>query len=226
MNNIFLSQYDKVAYSLKKFTVDEMPASVRRILCIDENFLNVVVRGGLAYALLTKSADYVLSDVDLIYPRSSFDLVVEFYSHNADKVFVNHNTFFDTVVTAFWQSGDDFYKVDALILEKLPPTISIKWENTMLRIVDGLVLWHDRLKKIAQRFLRGHTEQKTRNHILVAKCLAEYLLKEDVFVSSNPPCNLEQLVLVAVKVADEFLTPSEARVFSNLQKKLLLKMVP
>lgn len=226
MNNIFFSQYDKAAYPLKKFTANEMPDSMKKILRIDEKILNGVVRGGLAYALLTKSFDYVLSDIDLIYPRNSFESVVECYSQSADYVFVNHNTFLDTVVTAFWRSGDNFYKSDALILEKLPLTISIEWENHTLKIVDGFFLWCDRLKKISQRVLRGHTEQKTRNHILVAKRLAEYLCEENATVSSNLPCDLEQLVCAAVKVAADFLTPSEASNFSDLQKKLLLKLEP
>ena len=226
MKNIFFSQYDKAAYPLKKFTANEIPDTMKKILCIDENFLNGAVRGGLAYVLFTKSADYVLSDIDLIYPHSSFEPVVEFYSHNADYVFVNHNTFSDTVVTAFWQNGDTFYKADALILEKLPLTNSIEWENHILKIVDGFFLWCDRLQKISQRFLRGHTEQKTRNHILVAKRLAEYLYKEHASVPSIPPCDLEQLVLATVKVAEEFLTPLEASTFSDLQKKLLRKMEP
>ena len=226
MNNIFFSQYDKAAYPLKKFTANEIPDTMKKILCVDENFLNGAVRGGLAYALLTKNADYVLSDIDLIYPRSCFESVVECCARNADCVFVNHNTFSDTVVTAFWQSGDEFCKADALILDKLPSTISIEWENHALRIVDGFFLWCDRLKKISQRRLRGHTEQKTRNHILVAKHLAEYLCQENASVSSNLPCELEQLVLSAAKEAEAFLTPSEARNFSDLQKKLLLKTEP
>ena len=105
MNNVICGQYDSNNYSLKRFYEYEIPNVIREILLELSHKELAVFRGGLAFVILLKEKEYLLKDLDMIaYAENKDDILA--CLGDADVVYINKNTFGDTVITAFWKVDD------------------------------------------------------------------------------------------------------------------------
>jgi len=101
----------------------------------------------------------------------------------AESVFVNKNTFGDSVITAFWKTENEYYKLDTLLCRELPSLSKRSFDGKELIVVSASYIWSNRIEKIAEKEIRNHDDKKTLNHYKVARTISNYLAdhKEEVY---------------------------------------------
>ena len=77
MGKIVKGQYDCTVYPLKRYTITEIPMYIWGILLGTQEKSSAVIRGGLAYILLSNDMNYILKDIDLLCKESEAERIVE-----------------------------------------------------------------------------------------------------------------------------------------------------
>lgn len=174
MNNVVWGQYKAADYPLKHFYYEEIPERVKKVL-FDLNQRKIAVfRGGIAFVFLLNKTDYKLKDLDMLAYDGNRDEIIDVLS-DSDIVYINKNTFGDTVITAFWEDNQEYFKLDVLLNCELPKLNEIVFNTTSVTTVSASYLWRNRLEKIAEKEIRGHSVEKTKNHYNAARVLSLYL---------------------------------------------------
>lgn len=220
MSNVIYGQYDANEYPLKRYYIAEIPNKIKDVLYELSFSRTAIVRGGLAYVLLLNESGYLLKDMDMLALNDDKDRVIEILSV-ADSVYVNKNTFGDTVVTAFWNENNQYYKLDVLLGDNLPDVYEKEMEDKYVRVVSPSYIWKNRIEKIAEKKKRNHDNNKTLNHYNVATKLSEYLIerKEEI---CNKDVDVVNLKLDEVEnVLLNLITKEEVNDFIQLQRELV-----
>lgn len=225
MGKIVKGQYDCTVYPLKRYTITEIPMYIWGILLGTQEKSSAVIRGGLAYILLSNDMNYILKDIDLLCKESEAERIVENFSVLADVVYINKNTFKESVITAFLSDHHGtYYKIDTLMVKEMPPLNTVEWNDYTLLVIGIVELWCDRVKKISQNKLRRHSREKTLNHINVLENITLAIRHRNELFS---PCSREELEKVtnnAIEVMKDFVSPDKYIVFQENIKYILEKM--
>lgn len=225
MGKIIKGQYDCTAYPLKRYTITEIPMYIWKILLGTQEKSNAVIRGGLAYILLSNDMNYILKDIDLLCKESEAERIVENFSVSADVVYINKNTFQESVITAFFSDHyGTYYKIDILILKEMPSLNTVEWNVYTLSVIGIVELWCDRVKKISQNKLRRHSREKTLNHINVLENITLAIRHRDDLVSPYSREELYKVTNNAIEVVKDFVSPDKGVVFQENIKYILEKM--
>lgn len=194
MGKIVYGQYDSTRYPLAKFKIHKIPENILNVMQ-DLNQHNLAIyRGGVGYIFLLSEEDYLLKDLDMIALETQAKEVLNKVSV-ADEVYINKNSFGQTVITAFWKAGEFYYKLDILMLRTLPKTIMCEYDKIEIRTVTASYLWSNRISKIAEKNIRNHTDFKTNNHYIVAKKISEYLIKNPTKVDIDDINNVAKKMI-------------------------------
>lgn len=222
MSNIIYEQYDSTRYPLKRFYYREIPDEILDILlqlCQKEL---AVFRGGFAFVLLLNEIEYLLKDLDMLALDHNLDnLLVALSESEAENIFVNKNTFGDSVVTAFWKDKNEYYKVDILLCKELPDLCKKVVDGNVVVTVSASYIWSNRIEKIAEKEIRNHDEQKTRNHYKVAKALGYYLLEHKKDIHKRDFEIVRSRLEDASEVLSLLITKNELNEFIHIQLDLV-----
>lgn len=225
MGKIVKGQYDCTAYPLKRYTITEIPMYIWKILLGTQEKSNAVIRGGLAYILLSNDMNYILKDIDLLCKESEAERIVENFSVSADVVYINKNTFQESVITAFFSDHHGtYYKIDILMLKEMPSLNTVKWNVYTLSVIGIVELWCDRVKKISQNKLRRHSREKTLNHINVLENITLAIRHRDDLVSPYSREELYKVTNNAIEVVKDFVSLDKGVVFQENIKYIMEKM--
>ena len=180
MVKVIEKQYNSSNYPLMLFQWNDLPNYI--VSVIEElNALNkVIIRGGLAYILLTKDFGYPLKDIDFIADYSSKRDIIKVLQV-ADIIYLNKNRFGDDVITAFWNIKDKYIKLDVLLCKNLPCIERVFYYKEYL-VMAPTPLLLNKLNKIIQKTFRNHNDYKTYRDYLVAKNLVKYMLENNIFM--------------------------------------------
>ena len=219
--NVTYGQYNDQEYVLTRFHFDEIPMNIMdsiRNLCEKSK---CALRGGMAYIYLIKDYSYMLKDIDLLGEKSDIDKILHILG-GADHIFVNKNTFNQDVITAFWKSEEDYYKIDVLLVDDFSFYEIIECNG--FKTVTADYLWKNRLEKIVQKEIRHHSDDKTRNHFYVASNLAEYLVDCDGYKYSVDSLEVKTLLLHIREVLADLMNEDDLEKFMALQNKIIQRM--
>ena len=220
MKNVIYGQYDSNFYSLKRFYEHELPNEIREIhLELSQKEL-AVFGGGLAFVFLLNETDYLLKDLDMIaYVEKMDDILV--CLKKVDVVFINKNTFGDTVITAFWKSNNEYFKLDVLLCNKMPNICEKDIYGKKCYVVTASYVWRNRIEKIAEREIRMHDDKKTLNHYMVARKLSQYLVENKGIIHEEDCIAVEMKLPEVQEVLSKLVVLSELEQFMNLQFELV-----
>lgn len=220
MNNVIWGQYNSANYPLKHFFYDEIPESIiKTLMKLCERQL-AIFRGGIAYIFLLNKIDYKLKDLDMLANEENRDEIIDVLSE-ADVVYVNNNTFGDTVITAFWKDDKEYFKLDVLLKCKLPQLTKIVFESSMVSTVSASYIWRNRIEKIAEKEIRGHDINKTKNHYNVALALSQYLIKNKNEIFEEDAEIVENRLNEVEVVLENILPKAEIKQFVEMQLDVL-----
>ena len=172
---IIYGQYSSRDYPLKQYSFNDIPSHIRDVLKNLSDKKLAICRGGMAYILLTGDNSYLLKDIDMLAKESDAGNIFKFL-FNADVVYVNKNKFNNDVITAFWKDDLDYYKLDILLQKNKINYIKIN-NDVFDRVVPASYIWRDRIKKISENDIRGHSAEKTLRHFYVAYNISVFLQK-------------------------------------------------
>lgn len=213
-------QYLSKHFPLKKFYIDSIPQhlvqTLRAIL-----LFNVALRGGIAYVLHCDRKNYELKDIDALGLEDDVNTLIETLSSTADEVFLNHNYAGENVLTAFWKSQEEYYKLDILFVKKIPNTVLLAWKDISVKCVPIEFIWCDRIRKIAERNIRNHPPQKTLNHYEVIKDLSLKMLKMNNYTFSISNSALMTTLVAAKNELYGLLPEADVNDFFELQLSVL-----
>lgn len=220
MSNVIYGQYDSNEYTLKRFYEYELPLNIKDVMLKLNQDKLAAFRGGLAFVYLLDERGYLLKDLDMVAYPHCLEKILE-YLEDSDIVYVNKNTFGDSVITAFWRNLDDYYKLDILLCEEMPSLCEKNIDEKVLRIVAPSYLWRNRIEKIAEKETRKHDGKKTLNHFYVASELSQYLYKNRNELEEKD-INIVRIKLHdAQNVLSKLLTKMEVEEFMKLQLELV-----
>ena len=214
-------QYNDQEYILNRFYFHDIPKNILdsiRKLCGETK---CALRGGMAYIFLVKDYSYMLKDIDLLGEKSEVEKMLQMLG-GADHIFVNKNTFNQDVITAFWKSEEDYYKLDILLDDDFSLYEIIECND--FKTVTADYLWKNRLEKIVQKEIRRHSNDKTRNHYYVALNLAEYLINCDGYKYSVDSIEVKTLLLGVREVLVDLVNDDDLDKFMNLQNRVIQRM--
>lgn len=174
MNNVTYEQYDSQQYPLKRFYCREIPREIEDVLMRLCHAELAVFRGGLAFVYLMNEREYLLKDLDMLALEVNTNNILMTLS-GAETVFVNKNTFGDNVITAFWKSENEYYKLDILLCREMPDLCRKVFDDKEVTTVSASYIWRNRIEKIAEKEIRKHDDKKTLNHYKVVRTLSDYL---------------------------------------------------
>lgn len=220
MKKVIYGQYDANAYPLKRFYEDELPDKIRELFFLLSHQQLAVFRGGLAFVFLLNEKKYLLKDIDMMAYSDNKDVLLD-YLKCAEIVYVNKNTFGDSVITAFWKADDEYYKLDILLCNKMTSLCERIINGKSLYIVSASYLWRNRIEKIAEKNIRKHDNKKTLNHFYVAHKLSQYLIESRELIFE------EDINVVIEKLSDlqlvlsKMITERELEQFMKLQFELV-----
>lgn len=220
MSKVIYGQYDSDKYPLKRFLEQEIPSGIRNVLLELSHLKLAVFRGGLAFVFLTNESRYLLKDLDMMAYSSNKNEILGCLQ-SADIVYVNKNTFGDTVITAFWRADDDFYKLDILLCEEMPSLCEKNINGKVVCIVSASYIWRNRIEKIAEKKLRKHDDKKTLNHFRVASKLSRYLIESKELIGEEDNSIVRSKLPVAKEVLSDLITETELEQFMKLQSELI-----
>ena len=138
-----------------------------------------------------------------------------------DVVFINKNTFGDTVITAFWKSNNEYFKLDVLLCNKMPNICEKDIYGKKCYVVTASYVWRNRIEKIAEREIRMHDDKKTLNHYMVARKLSQYLVENKGIIHEEDCIAVEMKLPEVQEVLSKLVVLSELEQFMNLQFELV-----
>lgn len=222
--------YEKEKYPLLYFDVHEIPIELKVVMDKLHTKFPLVVRGGLAYVLNTSDTTYRLKDIDLAMDvRQKEEIYLEIQS-DVDEIFLNKNTFGDDVLTLFWVQENGYYKIDILLVGKLPSAkrLYVKFMEKELYIMDLTTLWYNRICKIAEKVERGYTDEKVMLHYRVVRRLtANFLEKKHVNKKELQAIGkllLQQKIEKSLTVLIDYLEEEQLRFYENQLNLILLQV--
>lgn len=217
---VIYGQYDATEYPLKKFYYKEIPKEIKYSMFeLNESEL-AVFRGGLAYIFLLDKKEYLLKDLDMIALESNLNKILQLLK-NQDVIYVNHNTFGASVITVFWKSKNDYYKLDILLCKQLPELCRKTYEDKKITIISLSYLWKNRIEKIAQKEQRNHNDKKTLNHYTVVKTISTYLIEHKDEVSRLDAKIVEDNLEMVKKVLSLLIDEKELENFIEIQENII-----
>lgn len=220
MSDVIYGQYDSNEYILKRFYEYELPLRIKDVVMkLNQNKL-AAFRGGLAVVYLMDESEYLLKDLDMVAHINNLNKILACLE-NSDVVYVNKNTFGDYVITVFWKTFDDYYKLDILLCEEMPNVCEKNIDGKILYVVAPSYLWRNRIEKIADKEIRRHDNKKTLNHFHVASKLGRYLYKNRNEIEEKDTYIVKLRLHDVQDVLSKLLTKMELEEFIKLQLKLV-----
>lgn len=220
MSEVIYGQYDSNEYTLKRFYESELPQTIKDVM-MKLNHKNLAVfRGGLAFVYLLDEREYLLKDLDMIARTQSLEKIIS-YLVDSDIVYVNKNTFGDSVITAFWKNIDDYYKLDILLSEEMPHVCEKNIDGEVLHIVTPSYLWRNRIEKIAEKTIRKHDDKKTLNHYHVATSLGQYIYKNRIELDEKDVDVVRKKLYAVQEILSKLLPKMEVEEFIKLHSELV-----
>lgn len=183
MGNVIYGQYDLHRYPLKRFYYEQLPKKINDVLLQLNQAKLAIFRGGLAFVFILNEKQYLLKDLDMFGFENKKESILNVLV-NADIIFINKNTFGSSVITAFWKSEIEYYKLDILLCSDIPSTCEREVNGKNVTIVSASYIWKNRIEKIAEKNIRNHDDMKTLNHYRVANSLSKYLLNHKDEISA------------------------------------------
>ena len=177
-------------------------------------------RGGLAFIYLLDEKEYILKDLDMVASPNNLEKIIS-YLNDSDIVYFNKNTFGDSVITAFWNTEEDYYKLDILLSEEMPSICVKNIDGKELHIVSPSYLWRNRIEKIAEKAIRKHDDKKTLNHYCVANALGQFLDKNRLELAENDVNVVRNKLLDVQEVLLRLLSKEEVDEFMQLHLELV-----
>lgn len=223
MNNIIWGQYNAADYPLKHFFYKDIPENVKGILMKICASKLAIFRGGIAFIFLLNKTDYELKDIDMLATFDNCDVIINILSES-DIVYVNKNTFDDTVITAFWKDGQEFFKLDVLLNSELPRLTGCIIESNIVYTVSASYIWRNRIEKIAEKEKRCHNEKKTKNHYNVAIAISKYLKDNRNEIFEDDARIVEKRLDEAKNVLINIVPENEVNRFVTLQRTIIEEM--
>lgn len=220
MKNVIYGQYDSSFYPLKRFYEQELPNEIREILLVLSQKQLAVFRGGLAFVFLLNEKDYLLKDLDMIAYVENRDNIIA-YLRNADVIYINKNTFGDTVITSFWKTNDEYFKLDILLCNKMPSVCEEDIYGKKCYVVTASYVWRNRIEKIAEKEIRMHDDKKTLNHYKVARKLSQYLIENKEEIHEEDYIAVEAKLSEVQGVLSKLVATSDLEQFMNQQLELV-----
>ena len=220
MVKIIYGQYDFDKYPLKRYRYDEIPADIKRVLSNLNEKEIAVFRGGLAFIFLLNENQYILKDLDMLALKTSKDIIIEMLAC-ADIVYVNENSFGDTVVTAFWGKNYEYFKLDILLCDIMPQISICIYEGEKKKTISASYIWRNRIEKIAEKEKRKHDENKTLNHYRVAKILCDHLKNNKEEICNDDAKIVAEKINDAKEVLNNLISEQEATNFQTINIQLL-----
>lgn len=220
MSNVIYGQYDSQAYPLKRFYYEDLPQRINTVLLRLSQMRLAVVRGGLAFVFLLNETKYLLKDLDMLAVENKKECILDVLTE-ANIVYVNKNTFGDSVITAFWKSDTSYYKLDILLCNNFPNTCEKNVDGINVTVVSASYIWKNRIEKIAEKEIRKHDDKKTLNHYRVVNELSKYLLnhKSEILITDIETVNSK---LPDVKtVLSHIINENDLEDFLQLQTELV-----
>ena len=177
--------YNADDYPLNRYCLCDIPSHLHQTIYSLIVHNNCIIRGGLAYILLTNDFTYYLKDIDLLADRHQCNEIFSFATSVAEKVFYSKNSHKVDLLTLFWKRQPCYDKIDVLFLESQTSPIDFSYINsnifpTAVPVIAPVDLWFDRIAKIAEKELRRHSDAKTMNHVRVAVNMSKYLLNKHI----------------------------------------------
>lgn len=220
MKNVIYGQYDSNFYPLKRFYEPEIPNRVREVLLELSQKELAVYRGGLAFVFLLNEKEYLLKDLDMLgYAENKDDILA--CLGDSDVVYVNKNTFGDTVITAFWRYDDEYFKLDILLCNEMPSVCEKSINGKKCYVVTASYVWRNRIEKIAEKKIRMHDDKKTLNHFKVARILSQYLTENKDAILVEDCIVVKEKLPEVQKVLSELVSISDLEQFMNQQLELV-----
>ena len=115
---LIYGQYDEKNYPLKRYYANEIPPKIMKCIWKLSNTKNAIVRGGLAFIFLFNKNDYKLKDMDMLSFIDDEKVFIKILDE-AEEIYINKNSFNEKVITAFWKSKNEYFKLDILMNEKI-----------------------------------------------------------------------------------------------------------
>lgn len=222
--------YDKSNYPLQYFHYRYMPKAIKNTIEKLNNKFDLIIRGGLSYILLTNDYNYSLKDIDLAMKVVDTEAIFEEIKEEAEQVYYNKNTFGNDVLTLFWKAEKNYFKIDILLVEQMPNNVIKKFNliDKSIKVMDSIELWFNRISKVAEKKLRGHSDQKTLHHYRVVLKLSEFLLEEEKIrsnlIDSLSLKKVNNKVSDSISVLNNFLNPTELEEYKNIIENVIKKI--
>lgn len=220
MKNMICGQYDAIKYPLKRFYEHELPNAIRETLLELAYKELAVFRGGLAFVFLLNEKDYLLKDLDMIAYADRKDAVLVCLK-DADVIYINKNNFGDTVVTAFWKTNDEYFKLDILLCNEMPSICEMNIYGKRCYVVTASYVWKNRIEKIAEKEVRMHDDKKTLNHFKVAKKLSQYLIENKDAIYKEDIMAVKISLPEVQRVLSKLVETTDLQQFINQQLELV-----
>lgn len=210
---IYHCQYLAERYPLHEFSVENIPDQISHSIAELSARTGALIRGGLCYYLHTHDDSYLLKDIDMIALASIQEQALHILHKSSNEIYVNHNHVMKTVITAFWSTEKQYFKLDLLLSEKIPSSVEIQWNSKNMMCVPLDYILIDRLSKIAEREVRAHLIKKTLNHYSVVNKIADYMLRsrslhleisEDIFCELIHKAQSQLIPIIGQDEADVF----------------------
>ena len=220
MSKVIYGQYNSQNYPLKNFFYEELPQKINSVLLGLSQMRLAVFRGGLAFVFLLNENKYLLKDLDMLAHESKKEFILDSLI-DADVVYVNKNTFGDSVITAFWQDSTEYYKLDILLCDNLPSTCKKIVCDMNVYVVSASYIWRNRIEKISEKEMRKHNDKKTLNHYRVANELGKYLQEHKDEILATDMEVVASKLSDAEKVLANLMTRNDVNEFLQLQMELV-----
>lgn len=225
MNNIIYGQYDSNKYQLKRFYINDVPSYILNIIKELSYKKLAIIRGGMSFIFLLSKNDYMLKDIDMIAYYKNQNDILKILSNNSEIIYVNKNSFGNTVITSFWKCSyfhlDEYYKLDILLTEDIIDYDECIWNGNKYYCITKQYLLTDRISKIREKFQRNHDDNKTKNHFYVSYYLSEYMIKNNYIIDKKYKDIIIEKLIGIDDILKNIVSDNEIDLFLNMQKQLI-----
>ena len=217
---LIYGQYDEKNYPLKRYYANEIPPKIMKCIWKLSNTKNVIVRGGLAFIFLFNKNDYKLKDMDMLSFIDDEKVFIKILDE-AEVIYINKNSFNEKVITAFWKSKNEYFKLDILMNQKINKIEKCNWNNKEYFTIDVSFLWMNRMCKIAEKIQRKHNDQITINHYEIVKYMCENILNCDIKINSLDIAIVNLKIEAVENILNKIIGSEKTREFIELNQKII-----